>query len=281
MIKMPVAFYLGIDAGGTKVHCAVGNEQRILAAGTGGAGSLLRAGAVTVRTSLHDAITSACAHAQVKPDQVVGACLGATGAADPDVAQELQNILQAILPSAVIDVRGDMEIALTAAFGDGPGVVVVSGTGSIAFGRTEHGLIARAGGLGPLTSDEGSGYWIGKRALGFLPVGDGVALPAELVPAVIAEAEIGNASAQAVLDEAGCELAKLAAQVCGELFSASQRIDVAVTGGVFQHAQRLRESFAEHVARLVPQAIVELEAVDPVQGALWVARRMTARSISS
>ena len=56
-------------------------------------------------------------------------------------------------------------IALQAAFGDGPGVIVIAGTGSIAYGRNREGQTARAGGWGFAISDEGSGHWIGRTAV--------------------------------------------------------------------------------------------------------------------
>ena len=59
----------------------------------------------------------------------------------------------------------DALIALVAGAGASPGVVVISGTGSIAYGVSHHGVAARAGGWGPTLGDEGSGYWIGRRAL--------------------------------------------------------------------------------------------------------------------
>ena len=66
---------------------------------------------------------------------------------------------------AEIKVVGDMVIALEAAFGDGPGVIVIAGTGSIAYGRNREGQTARAGGWGFAISDEGSGHWIGRTAV--------------------------------------------------------------------------------------------------------------------
>ena len=48
---------------------------------------------------------------------------------------------------------------------DQPGVVVIAGTGSIAYGRNERNQAARAGGWGYMLGDEGSGYWIGRAAL--------------------------------------------------------------------------------------------------------------------
>lgn len=59
----------------------------------------------------------------------------------------------------------DIELAHYLVFGDGPGIILNAGTGSIAFGRNSKGKTARAGGLGPLLGDEGSAFWIGREYL--------------------------------------------------------------------------------------------------------------------
>ncbi len=69
------------------------------------------------------------------------------------------------IKTSEIKVVGDNVIALEAAFGSGPGVIVIAGTGSIAYGRNRDGQTARAGGWGFAISDEGSGHWIGRAAV--------------------------------------------------------------------------------------------------------------------
>src|SRR5258708_37797967 len=59
---------------------------------------------------------------------------------------------------------GDHVIAHRTAFGTSPGVLVIAGTGSIAFGRNQNGESARAGAWGPLSTGESSGFWNGKEA---------------------------------------------------------------------------------------------------------------------
>ncbi len=68
--------------------------------------------------------------------------------------------------AAHVDVRPDFEIAHLAAFGAGPGVVLVASTGSLAYARDADGKSRREGGLGPFFGDEGSGYWLGRQAAG-------------------------------------------------------------------------------------------------------------------
>ncbi len=64
-----------------------------------------------------------------------------------------------------VSIVGDNEIALTAAFGDRPGIILISGTGSIAYGRNSEGKIGRCGGWGTILGDEGSGFNIGIVAV--------------------------------------------------------------------------------------------------------------------
>jgi hypothetical protein len=66
--------------------------------------------------------------------------------------------------AARVRVLPDYEIAHLAAFGDGPGVVLVASTGSAAFALGPRGRSQRAGGYGPLLGDEGSGFWLGREA---------------------------------------------------------------------------------------------------------------------
>ncbi|MBI3287893.1 MAG: hypothetical protein HYZ74_00060, partial [Elusimicrobia bacterium] len=75
------------------------------------------------------------------------------------LAQSLRTI------GATVSVLPDFEIAHRAAFGTGPGIILVASTGSIAFARGRNGRTRRAGGLGHWFGDEGSGYWLGRMAV--------------------------------------------------------------------------------------------------------------------
>jgi N-acetylglucosamine kinase-like BadF-type ATPase len=86
------------------------------------------------------------------------------GAGRENVASRVQAIVGELL-HCPMEVIGDMLVAYDAAMHGGPGVVVIAGTGSIAYGRNEHNETARAGGWGSVISDEGSGYWIGRNAV--------------------------------------------------------------------------------------------------------------------
>src|SRR6202049_777941 len=138
-------YYLGIDGGGTKTTCAVGDESHLLATATAGPSNIVRVGESQARQSLQQSVRQACAAAGIAPAQVSHTCVGGSGAARPDLAEIVRRSLAEIL-STPIDVVGDMQIALEAAFDAGPGVIVIAGTGSIAYGRDRQGATARGGG---------------------------------------------------------------------------------------------------------------------------------------
>src|SRR5258708_19339343 len=123
----------------------------------------IRVGEAKVREALHPAIRQVCASANVSPNRIRAICVGGAGAARPEIADKIRGILAAIIPDvapARVEIVGDHEIALEAAFGAGPGVIAIAGTGSIVYGRDARGRIARAGGWGFAISAEGSGHWI-------------------------------------------------------------------------------------------------------------------------
>lgn len=307
-----MAYYLGIDGGGTKTTCAVGDESRVLATATAGPSNIVRVGEGSTRQSLHRSVLQACAAAGIAPGDVTRTCIGGSGAARPELAEVVRGILAEILATP-IDVVGDMQIALEAAFGCGPGVIVIAGTGSIAYGRDGEGKTVRAGGWGFAIGDEGSAHWIGREIvavvlrasdqqedssdlistelvqdlfkawdasslLDLARAANSVPGPdfAELFPAVAAS---NDELARQVLRMAGRELAQIAAVVVQRLFSGDGVgvVRVAMTGGVFRHAEIVRQVFYNELRMLEPRAELNPEVVDPVEGALRLARRAASR----
>ncbi len=303
-------YYLGIDGGGSKTTCAVGDETAQLATVTTGPSNIIRVGESRARESLHEAISQACAAAHIDPKQLKCACIGVAGAAHEEIAAAVSKIVAELIP-AKIEVVGDMEIALEAAFGPAPGVIVIAGTGSIAYGRDAQGRTARAGGWGFAVSDEGSAHWIGRAAVaGLLRANDdreeaghaagSTPLFAELrkawncsmidelvrianstpdfaalFPAVLAAASAEDAVAKRVLAQAAEELARLAGIVMHHLFASSDAISVslAMVGGVFRHAKTVREAFQKEICVAHLETQFNPEVVEPVRGALQRARK--------
>lgn len=302
-------YYLGIDGGGTKTTCAVGDESNLLAAATAGPSNVVRVGEAKTRESLHQVVRQACAAAGITPEQITRTCVGGSGAARPELAAIVKSLLAEILLGS-IDVVGDTETSLEAAFGDGPGVIVIAGTGSSAYGRDQQGRTARAGGWGFAVGDEGSAHWIGRQAvIALLRASDhddqvgsselakglfrawgvaslfdlaraGNSIPppdfSALFPAV---ANSTAEPAKQVLRDAGRELAHVAGGVISRLFGSDKTatVPVAMIGGVFRHAELVRQVFYNELRRLDARVDVKQQVVEPVEGALRMARRGAAR----
>jgi glucosamine kinase len=231
------------------------------------------------------------------------ACVGLAGAGRPEIDRNVLRILGEVLQCRT-QVVGDMEIAFHAAFGPGPGVITIAGTGSIAYGRDVQGCTTRAGGWGSAVSDEGSGQWIGRSALTtvlrardegedptllgqilaawdlpsldeLIPAANAQPAPdfAALFPAVLAAAESGDPLSRAVLSRAGAELAQLAAVVIRRLFPGPQHsVPVAMAGGVFRQSALVRQVFYNRVRADFPQVSLNPTVIEPVRGALDLAR---------
>jgi N-acetylglucosamine kinase-like BadF-type ATPase len=315
-----VLYYLGIDGGGTKTTCAVGDESRLLATATTGPSNIVRVGEMQARESLLQSVRQACAAAGIAPAQVSRTCVGGSGAARPELAEVVRRCLAEIIATP-IDVVGDMQIALEAAFDSGPGVIVIAGTGSIAYGRDEQGTAVRAGGWGYAIGDEGSAHWIGRAAVAavlraadprsgdprsaeprsesseissppdsslsaalfktwgvnsvadFARAANSIPTPdfALLFPAVAASSD---PLAAHVLTDAGKELGGIADLVIRRLFAQhTGSVPVAMIGGVFRYAAMVRRIFYDELGRLAPHAEVHPQVVEPVEGALRLARR--------
>jgi glucosamine kinase len=300
-----VPYYLGIDGGGTKTTCAVGDDSSVLATASAGPSNIVRVGEATTRESLHQAVRQACAAAGIPPSEVSRTCVGGSGAARPELAAIVREFLAEML-STPVEVVGDMQIALEAAFDEGPGVIVIAGTGSIAYGRDRQGKTVRAGGWGFAIGDEGSAHWIGRAAVIALlgasdqneAAGDSALAAAlfrawgvrslsdlaraansvpppdfsALFPAVLATKD--ELAAQ-VLRSAGRELAQVADIAIGRLFAKAEPgpVPVGMVGGVFRHAELVRQVFYNELRRLDPRAEVIPQVVEPVEGALRMARR--------
>jgi glucosamine kinase len=178
-----MAYYLGIDGGGTKTRFALADETTVLARVISGGSSIIRLGEAHARDVLRGAIQQVCAAARISPSQISATCIGAAGAARPEIAEKIRKIC-ADLALTNVEVVGDPVIALEAAFGVGPGVIAIAGTGSIVYGRDAGGHTARAGGWGFAVSDEGSGHWIGRNAVSTILSAHDQGLETTLTPLV-------------------------------------------------------------------------------------------------
>jgi len=292
--------YLGIDAGGTKTDCALSNGAELLGQATGETSKLAQVGKDKARTNLQNVIERTCESGRVLARDVQHVCIGMSGASLPEAVSWAQDAVREIIPSATIYVSGDHIIAHRAAFGSSHGVLVISGTGSIAFGRNQAGETARAGGWGPNVSDEGSAFWVGREAViaalhaydagsessmlsvvarewkvapeAFVRMAN-AAEPqfAELSSAIAAAADRGDQTAVDIIKRAGQALAVLGSNVIKRLWPQGGVVPVGLAGGVLRGSNLVRNAFRDAMRAAHPQAAISFAVVRPVLGALEIA----------
>jgi glucosamine kinase len=306
---LELAYFLALDAGGTKTTCVLADETRVLATASVGSVKLMRVGAEVATERLVGLLREVSTLSGVSLKEISRTCMGLAGLS----IQAVREWAEATLKSAVageIELIGDEEIALDAAFQGGTGILVVAGTGSNIVGRVvvvegETEVVGRywVGGWGPALGDEGSGSWIGLEAVkaglwgrdrgvptrllediqafwGLESLGElvekGNAHPdfAVLAPVVVKAAEEGDELAIAVLERAGQELAEQVSIVHLKMMEAGDigPIGVAYTGSVLERISRVRESMVAALKESSPELIVMEGAVDSLEGALWRAR---------
>jgi glucosamine kinase len=233
---------------------------------------------------------------------------GLAGVGREEERRALQSELESRDVADDIIVDTDAAIALYDAFGEGPGIILIAGTGSIAYARGINGRYERCGGWGPAFGDEGGGSWIGRRALSIVAAAsDGrepataltgailtsaevnsvedlipwaaAATPgalAELVPAVFTAAANGDVRAEALVglavEELTLHVRALAVRVFGD-----ERADIplALSGGLLGKGSILRARLEQRIKSAVPGAQISRAEVQPVRGAIRAAVQRT------
>lgn len=302
--------YLGVDGGQSSTTALIADETgSVLGRGSGGPCNHV-AGAEAqgkFTRAVGGCLREACLQAGLDVETVrfAAACLGFSGGADDKRA-----LSQAIIRSERYQLTHDAEIALTGATAGEPGIIVISGTGSMAFGRNAAGRSARAGGWGYIFGDEGGAFDIVRQALraalrseeGWGPatslavrLRETSAAPsvnavlhafytpefprskiASLAALVNEEAESGDEMALRVLQEAGAQLAELVAGVHGQLFKANEPVAIAGIGGTFA-SKTLRASLDRTLQSELSCRLRD-PAMNPAAGALLQALRMDGNS---
>jgi N-acetylglucosamine kinase-like BadF-type ATPase len=303
---------LGIDGGGTKTRCLAADlTGHVLGEGLAGPSNYQVVGLEAAAANLFAAADGALGQAGQTRSAVAAAVAGLAGVGRPEDQAAMRGALAGFAPAA-LEVVPDARIALAGALGGQPGVVVISGTGSIAYGLDAGGRTVRAGGWGWILGDEGSGYYIGRSAVSAaLAALDGTGeqtvlseriqrawnlerldlavrrvyadLPAAkadmaaLVPLVLEVAGQGDAVAAGILRKAGADLAGVAAAVLRRLAlpDACERL-VAVTGGVLTGSAAVREAMRAHLTALVPGARLMESLQSPAEGAVRMALALAA-----
>ena len=290
---------IGADVGGTKTSVAVSQDGKIVGRADGPGAALRPGRALASASTIADVVRQALSTAGLLIGDVL--VVGAAGAGREPERDELHKAIRGENVASKVVVTTDIDIALAAAFAEGPGIVVSAGTGSVAVGRDGAGKRHRIGGYGWQMGDEGSGYAIGRASLGAVSravdgrspktgLSDRLlkatrsddyddlvrwaagATPAEvaaLAPHVLAVAAAGDPLAQGIADYAARELSQLAICLVPKM-DITPPIPVAVTGGLLGADQPLRKTLLAKLAE--ESAFKPIDSpVDAVAGALRLA----------
>jgi len=295
---------LGIDAGATKTVCALGDSSGRAIGMARTEGTNLQ---TTPRTILVERLRSVVAEAlALSPGVTPGAvCLGVAGADRDTDFSAIRTIVTSLglrIPTVVVN---DALIALVAGVGDAPGIVIVAGTGSITYGRNASNRAARAGGWGYILGDEGSGYWLGRRALrAVVRELDGRGPSTRLTPRILTHFGITSATeligriqgtelrpamiaalashvheaftesdvvAARILDSAARELSASAGAVVRRLGLRDAPFTCVLAGTIFRAMPSLVDALSAALARDAPHAEVSRLVKEPAEGALHLA----------
>lgn len=308
-------FWLGVDGGGTNSRAVVIDETgAVRGEGRSAAANLLRVGLENAVTHILQAVSAACREAGIEISRITAACIGLAGVSQANYHSQMLDALKTALPIASIALETDARVALAGATGNQPGVVIIAGTGSIACGINSRGRFARAGGWGPIMGDEGSGGYIGRRALESVMMsydfrGEatsmtapvlrhfGVSSPPELTtviydssskekgevqsriaqlsPIAVEAAQQGDEVAIGILRDAASELAKTAIAVIDQLKMERDTFRVSYVGGVFEAGDLILKPLREEIQKVAQHAEVAPPLDPPVIGAAKMAQSIT------
>ena len=293
---MPKGHVLGVDGGGSATRSVIiSTEGEALATARAGPSNPITMGAERALANILQAVDEASARCGVH--EFLASRLGVAGTDRSKLRQELLDGMRSTFGDKAI--VSDAASALAGGTGCRPGVVVIAGTGSIAYGENRLGETARAGGWGWRLGDEGSGYTIGLKAImaalraqdgrgpetvlkqkivSHLGLGsmedivDWVYEPgreprdiAYLVPLVReAEAE-GDEAAALVMAEAGAKLGFVANAVIRRL-GMSGEFPVSLNGGVFKQPSGYIIAFEEVVRREASECALIKPRMPPLLG---------------
>lgn len=306
MLPPSMKYLLGIDGGGTRTTACLADEHaKVLARVQTGPSNPLKVGWADAQQELLRALRQSCRQAHIRPKRMEAVCIGLAGTSSPTARQRLLRWLRKAVPARAYILTTDADLALAAAVGTEPGIVVIAGTGSIAYGRDPQGRMMYCGGWGSLFDDAGSGYDLGRKAVrsalrhldgrgkatgltaslrrefGLDNLRDAVTLPfapqdvAALFPILLREAERGDAVARQLCHQAGGDLADLALALVKRFGWKRQAVRIYCAGGIFRASLLVLRSFARKVRSGAPNAQISLLRREPVEGALYLALQAT------
>ena len=295
---------VGVDAGGTATVAALSRDGAFVSSIRDGPGNASSLGTVAAAARIVAAVR-AVAH-DALPDAVF---VAAAGAGRSEVRDALAQSVADAFPHARVAVDDDLRVALRAGLDGGDGIVLIAGTGSVAYAERGETRV-RAGGAGYLLGDEGSAFAIGMAAVRLLArVYDGraaadettafaarvldapdrdallrasyaapldVARIAGLAPSIIAFAGKGNRVATKIVQTAATELGDLVRGIARQAALQDASPPVVFAGGLLRENTLLSFLLETRITNELPGAAVLRVREEPARAALRFAEALPA-----
>lgn len=308
IILLNMKLFAGVDGGGSKTRAVVLDETlRVLGRGDGGPSNISARPIEAVREAIGGAVEAALREAGATLGDILQFGFGLAGAESTTAREILTNGLLQQFRVGRITLVTDARAALAGAVVNlsDPGMILIAGTGSVAYGRNAMGAEARAGGLGWLIGDEGSGFWIARRALeavaraydgrgaktkmleilcarhDICKVEDLIQyvyrpelLPsnvAAMVPVAIEAARAGDGAAIELFQSAAKELSLLLETVIKKLHLEKEDFSVATLGGLWAAGELLTSPIERSLVSVAPKSKLQNPAHPAEVGAARLA----------
>jgi glucosamine kinase len=304
----PSPLVVGIDGGGTRTRVLLADAHGHELARLEGPGTALSPGQESVAADIIKSLISDVMQQAERGDTRPAVCVvGVAGAGQERAAQALWSALASRRIADDVSVQADATIAMDDAFGDNAGVLLIAGTGSVAFSRAPDGRLERCGGWGPNIGDEGSAAWMGRRALSVATAAqdgrepetaltgalltalemesldDLIPWAADATPAILATlapvvshvASTGDLRANAIISLCVEELVLHVRTLARRCFVDERAaVPVALAGGLMSRGSLVRKRLEQRLKSAVPGSTVRSDEVDAARGAVRRARRL-------
>lgn len=251
-------FYAGIDGGGTSTRAVLADQNGICrVVCSGGPSNLLAVTPEELGLLLSGLFEKLCSGAGIKPGEIAHAAVCLAGIGRKEQETTAVSVIESSVPGVPFTVTTDINAAVTGAIPDTSGVVLISGTGSIACAKDSQDVVFRSGGWGWMLGDEGSGYWIGAEILRrIFKIADGILPETGITKNVLEFLEIESVQDAVSLlythDKPASKIASLAPIV----------LNANVTGD--ETAVSVIQSAADSLAALTESAVKKAELTSPV-----------------
>jgi N-acetylglucosamine kinase-like BadF-type ATPase len=307
-------YFLGLDAGGTKTFCLIGDETgTVKGFGRAGTGNYEYEGVEAAALENKKAVQAALADAELTLSDIAGIGMGIAGADVPDDYVMLEReIFTPLFGSIPRNFRNDSMGALRGGTREPYGIVIACGTGCVCAGINPAGMETRVGGLGEEFGDKCSGTQIGREGLREVwRARDGIVPPtlltslflkrsgasdvdelfyriyrkqttyADLEPMakLVFEAAVeGDRSACDILEDGGRYLGTMVNGAVRRLNMELEAFEVVMAGSVFKGTSPvLVEAMRTEIHRIAPKASLTMPRFEPVVGALLMGMELTTR----